>query len=513
MRNNHNSLLAEPSELEHLYRVAPVGLCLTDRDHRYVRINQKLADINGKSVAEHLGRTIKEVIPDIATQIVSMFQRVIDSGEPILDNEVRGSTAAKPGEIRIFLGDHYPLKSEDGQVRYVSTIVRDITDRKMAEEALRKAHKELERRIDERTSQLRLLLETTRAIPWEADARTWMFTYVGPQAEKLLGYPINKWYEKDFWIQHIHPDDRDSTVTFCLESSHRCKDYEFEYRMISADGREVWLHDMVSVVSSNGEPQALRGFMIDVTERKRAEIEVRQHRAELAHIGRVSTMGELAAAIAHELNQPLAAIAANVGAAKRFMKSGKVDLKEIGDILEDIAEDDKRAAEVILRLRSLMKKGEINIEALEVNEMIRETLVLVHSDLLIKSVGIEADLGRDLPTVQGDRVQVQQVFLNLVMNARDAVKELEHGRQRIIVRTKSSGKQGVQVAVSDYGNGIVEENLEKIFHPFFSTKPQGLGMGLAISRTIIEAHGGRLWVENNPDQGATFYFTLRALEA
>ncbi|MEE9148370.1 MAG: PAS domain S-box protein [Candidatus Tectomicrobia bacterium] len=660
MIDDQNALLREPSELEHLYRVAPVGLCLTDTDHRFIRINQKLAEINGKTVAEHLGRTIQEVIPDIAPQIESIFRRVIDSGEPILDHEIHGSTAARPGEVRIFLGDHYPLSSDDGQVRYVSTLVRDITerrqleenlaasealyrslveaapqtiwqgeadgavsyinkawekltgmsekdalgrgwvealhpddapgllakwerayksgapysgecrfrakdgsyrtvdfvgapvrdasgrvirwvgintditDRKTAEEGLRKAQEQLERRIDERTwqltesivalsteisnrteaekkaqeseSQLRLLLESTGAIPWKADARTWMFTYVGPKAEELLGYPLHKWYEKDFWPQHLHPDDRDDTVDFCLESSRRCENYEFEYRMISADGRDVWLHDIVNVVSSNGEPQTLQGFMIDVTERKRAEYEVRQRRADLAHFGRISTMGELTAAITHELNQPLAAIAANIGAAQRFMKSGK--LNEIGSILEDIAADDRRAAEIIRRLRGLMRRREIRMETLDLNEMIQETLALVHSDFVIKRVTIEKDVERDLPIVQGDRVQVQQVLLNLLLNARDAVEGLESGRQRIRVRTGSSGEQGVQIAVSDSGIGIAEEKKEEIFRPFFSTKKEGLGMGLAINRTIIEAHGGRLWAENNPDEGATFYFVL-----
>ena len=136
MIDDQNALLREPSELEHLYRVAPVGLCLTDTDHRFIRINQKLAEINGKTVAEHLGRTIQEVIPDIAPQIESIFRRVIDSGEPILDHEIHGSTAARPGEGRIFLGDHYPLSSDDGQVRYVSTLVRDITERRQLEENL-----------------------------------------------------------------------------------------------------------------------------------------------------------------------------------------------------------------------------------------------------------------------------------------------------------------------------------------------------------------------------------------
>ncbi|MBL4575727.1 MAG: PAS domain-containing protein, partial [Opitutaceae bacterium] len=227
---------SEELELAHLYEKAPIGLCVTDTQHRYVRINQRLCDINGKTIEEHIGRTLHEVIPHVADQVVPIFQSIIDSAEPVLGLEVRGHTAAHPNEERIFLGDHYPLSSKGGKVLYVHTIVRDITEQRQAEALLKKANEELETRIKNRTEELeslsirlkaetvdrrlkeekarsdgerlRCLLESTHIIPWEADARTWTFTYVGPQVERF-GYSADRWLEQDFWVNHIHPEDRE----------------------------------------------------------------------------------------------------------------------------------------------------------------------------------------------------------------------------------------------------------------------------------------------------------------
>ncbi|MFQ5656401.1 MAG: PAS domain S-box protein [Candidatus Methylomirabilales bacterium] len=263
-------LRTELAELDHLYQTAPVGLCLVDRDLRFIRINRRLAAINGRPVADHIGRTLRDVIPGIADTLEPVYRRVIETGEPVLDFEVQGTTPRWGGTGLV---SYHPLKSDDGTVYGVSTVVQDITDRKRAEEALR-----------EREEHLRRLLETTNAIPWEANAKTWEFTYVGPQAIKLLGYPPEQWYEKDFWPSHIHPDDREYAIDLCEKSSRRYKDYEFEYRMVAADGRIVWIHDIVSVVSVNGEPETLRGFMIDITEWKQVEDMLKKQQAFLRQV-------------------------------------------------------------------------------------------------------------------------------------------------------------------------------------------------------------------------------------
>ena len=249
---------SEPfGDLNRIFREAPIGLCCLDTDLRFVQINDWMAAINGLSIEDHLGRTIGEVLPDVAAGIEAQFRRVLETGEPILEGTVEAETPARPGIRRTFQHNYYPLKSGDGTVVGVSCVVQDITERKHADKALKERYRQL--------------LESTTAMPWEADARTWMFTYVGPQAVELFGYPRELWLEKDFWVDHIHPEDSAWVVDYCLKSSNQHENYEFEYRMIAADGRSVWLHDVVNVMRQDGAPVTLRGFMIDITERKRAE--------------------------------------------------------------------------------------------------------------------------------------------------------------------------------------------------------------------------------------------------
>jgi len=286
-------------DLQGFYQEAPIGLCSLDTNLRYLHINDWLAELNGLPVEAHLGRTIGEVLPDVAAGVEQQLRKVMETGEPIIDGRVDAETPAYPGVVRNFLHHYYPVRSEDGRIVGVSCVVEDISERKRAEEALRQAHDELESRVTERTKNLvtanaqleveiterkkaeellretnkhfRLLLETTSALPWEADARTWRFTYIGPQAVKLLNYPVQQWYEKDFWATHLHPEDRQRAIDICESLSRKLAEYEFEYRMVSADGRVVWIHDLVSVVSVDGVPTLLRGFMLDITERKQSE--------------------------------------------------------------------------------------------------------------------------------------------------------------------------------------------------------------------------------------------------
>jgi two-component system, LuxR family, sensor kinase FixL len=246
----------------------------------------------------------------------------------------------------------------------------------------------------------------------------------------------------------------------------------------------------------------------DVTDRKRAEAEAQELRDELTHADRVTMLGELSGSLAHELNQPLMAILSNAQAAQRFIARSNLDRAELGDILGDIVAADQRAGEIIRRLRLLLKKGEVQLESLDPNEVVQEVLNLVGNDLVNRSIAVQTELAPDLPAVRGDRVQLQQILLNLVTNASDAMAEQVESERRLLVCTKCHGGDGVQVSVGDSGRGIPAETLERIFDPFFTTKPQGLGLGLGVCRTILTAHGGELSAENNPAGGATFHFTL-----
>lgn len=247
--------------------------------------------------------------------------------------------------------------------------------------------------------------------------------------------------------------------------------------------------------------------------RRRSEMEGQRLRQDLAHVGRVSTMGELTASLAHELNQPLTAILSNAQAAQRILASDKTDVAEVREILEDIVADDKRAGEVIHRLRGFLKKSNIELAALDIGELVGQVARLASSDAIIRSVAIRLELAPGLPAVCGDRVQLQQVILNLLMNGLDAMRESGEGERSLVLRTESGGPASVVVSVEDSGVGIDEADLGHVFHAFYTTKPDGLGMGLAIARSIVEAHGGHLEARNNPGCGATFSFTLPAITA
>ena len=608
------------------------------------------------------------------------------------------------------------------------------------------------------------LLEATRIVPWEADARTWAFTYVGPQAVQLLGYPVERWYKPDFWAAHIHPDDRDWVVRFCEQASREREAYEFEYRMIAASGQTVWLADVVAVERVDGVPAVIRGFLIDVSQRKRAEataragearlrqlieqapdaiiavrtngqvafvnrqaermfgyrrgelvgyrfehlvpgqpdvqrlmaqpgdepslevdgtgddtapitgicrdgrtfpaainfspletdeglvivstirdisrrlvaetarrqseerfriaatlgadiiaevdietgdvewfgqvdealgygrgefprtidgwagqlhpedrervtaeverevVELRrglsaeyrirakdgsyrhwsvqvapllegrerptrfvvvcsdvteqiaaraealQHRDALAHVARVSSLGELTATLAHELNQPLAAILSDAQTAIRLLDRDQPDVAQTREVLRDIVADDRRASAIIQRLRDMMRRGTAARERVDLCQVVREVREIMRSGLSMRGIRVVPDFAGDLPGVVADRIQIQQVVVNLVTNAMQAMDGLTNARLTLEVRGRDDGWQVVSVA--DTGPGIASSALDTMFEPFTGSRAGGLGMGLSISRSIIEAHGGQIWGENRADGGAIVSFGL-----
>lgn len=248
----------------------------------------------------------------------------------------------------------------------------------------------------------------------------------------------------------------------------------------------------------------------DVTEQHEAESEAQRQREQLTHLTRVAALGKLSGALAHELNQPLAAILTNAQAARRFMGREPVDLSEIREILDDIVREDKRAGDVIRRLRALFMKGEAKMQPLEINELVRDTLELTHSDLIERKVPVVLELGPGPGWVRGDRVQLQQVLLNLIANACEAMSGLPPATRRLSLATAADGDGGVRIAVADTGPGVAPDLMEKVFESFFTTKAHGMGFGLSISRAIIAEHGGRIEAANNPGGGAIFRIALPA---
>ncbi len=245
----------------------------------------------------------------------------------------------------------------------------------------------------------------------------------------------------------------------------------------------------------------------DITERKRAEDEAHELRDELAHVGRVGVLGALAGSLAHEINQPLTAVMANAQAALRLVAGPRPDLAELREMLADIVTDNRRAGDVLHRLRTFIRKGTPAHATVDVNGTIEEVVRLLKGDLLARGVWLEVHLDPEVPTVVADRVQLQQVVVNLLVNAFDAVGEREVGGRRVILRTDLHDER-VVVAVADQGTGVSDEQLRRLFEPFFTTKSEGLGLGLAICRAIVSAHGGVLGAERNADRGMTFSFSL-----
>lgn len=333
------------------------------------------------------------------------------------------------------------------------------------------------------------------------------------RARSLFGFSDSESLSLPRFMSALHPDDRDA-VRRAIESSLSAEgDYEVEYRVPLPDGRTRWIAARGQAErDSNGKPVRMRGVVLDITARRHSDLELQQLRGQLAHAGRVSMMGQLASALAHELNQPLGAILRNAEAAELFLQHEPPDLDELRAILADIRKDDQRAGDVIERLRALLKRRSIEQRTLALVDLLGEVAALTHPDAAARHIKVEIEAAPGLPAVTGDRVHLQQVLLNLMLNAMDAVEDAPAEERRVSVRAQRNGERIVEVAVSDSGHGIAPERLALVFEPFFTTKANGMGIGLPISRTIIEAHGGRIWAENNAQAGATFRFTVPVAE-
>lgn len=336
--------------------------------------------------------------------------------------------------------------------------------------------------------------------------------WVTRQGRELFGYRADEPLNFARFLEGIHSDDR-ATVERSVRSSLESRDDDFQqdFRIVLPDGDVRWVTSRGRIErDETGIVRGMLGASQDITQRRQAELEAARQRDEIAHLARVAMLGELSGALAHELNQPLSAILSNAQAAQRFLARDPPELDKVQEILGDIVKSDKRAGQVITRLRSLFKKEETRYSAVDVNEVVQDVLALVRSDLLGRRVSVSPDLGVGLPAVSGDRVQLQQVLLNLLVNGCDAMVEAQPPRS-LIVRTALAAGGRVALKVIDHGTGIPVEDLERIFEPFVSTKPHGMGLGLAVSRSIVKAHGGRLWATNNREGGATLAMELPTL--
>ena len=306
-------------------------------------------------------------------------------------------------------------------------------------------------------------------------------------------------------LQRTHPEDR-STVRQLIDSaSGERKGFDFEHRLLMPDGAVKYIR-VVAHPSTSGP--AFVGAVTDITESKRAQEALRTSQAELAHVTRIMTMGELAASIAHEVNQPLSAIVASGSACVRWLDGPVPNLADAREAAQRIVRDGKRAGEVIARIRALTRKETTEKERLDLNCTIEEVVALVGSEILKNRVALRTELRDHLPAVLGDRIQLQQLVLNLVMNAIEAMSAVADRPRELVITTQNGETDQVVVAVRDSGVGLDPKSSERIFEAFYTTKPAGMGMGLSISRSIVQNHGGRLWAVANDGPGTTFQFTV-----
>jgi PAS domain S-box-containing protein len=366
----------------------------------------------------------------------------------------------------------------------------------------------LNRALRARDQQISMAAETANIGFWSRDFEREDF-WASDKWRALFGFTSSEPLHLDKFLQRLHPNDRETTLQALANAYQGDGSYETEHRVVLPDGQVRWLACQGRLVlNEDNQPLRLQGVSLDITRRKLAELEAQAHRNEAAHLLRVTSLGELSSALAHELKQPLTAILSNAQAAQLLLARDNFDLQQVREILSDIVADDKRAAEVIDRLHLLIKRRAFQPQALEANQLIRDVLQLMNHELAAHSVRVVTELTAGVLSIRGDRVQLQQVLLNLILNAVDSMSQPTKNDRTLTLRSRRMGGNVIQISVADTGHGIPLGDEETIFESYYTTKPGGLGLGLPLSRSILIAHGGHLRAESQGSSGATFHCTI-----
>jgi PAS domain S-box-containing protein len=415
----------------------------------------------------------------------------------------------------------YRLLMPDGSVKHVHVVARPLRDESGAIEFAGAvmdvtAAKQVEQKLRESKAYLAEAQKLTHTGSWAWNVARRENVHWSQEQYRLFGLdPESDSLSFDAAYQRIHPEDR-ATFDKVVERAIRERlDFEVDFRTVLPDGSTKYLRSVGHpVFSASGELVEFVGTGMDITERRQAERareRLREAQTALAHINRVTTMGELTVSLAHEMNQPIAAAATDANTCLRWLARDQPDLEEARAAASRVVKDAARAADIMSRVRSLFKKESLQRELVDVNDVIREMIDMLRSEATRYSISMRTELSEDLPQIMGDRVQLQQVTMNLIINSIDALKDLE-GTREIAIMSQRVEKKQLQVSISDTGIGLPSEQVDQIFNAFFTTKDHGTGMGLRISRSIIESHGGRLWASAHSPRGANFSFTLPTVE-
>jgi PAS domain S-box-containing protein len=473
----------------------PAGVVTYQPDGSPEFFNQSWRSFTGLSLKELKANRHVTVHPDELASAESAWRAHLATGEPF-QREQRERRA--DGEYRWHLIRRVPLRDEYGDIIKWYGAGYDIDDQRRAEDALRRSEA--------------CLAEAQRL------SHTGSFGKGVASGETVWSKEMYQIFEidqavkptLDLMLERVHPDDRE-LVQREIDNVARCKqDHDYEHRLMMPNGMVKHLHVRAHHVTYQSGEEELIGVLMDVTATREAQEALQKAQAELAHVTRLTTLGEMSASIAHEVNQPLAAIGTNGEACLRWLAREVPEIDEAVAAVRRIIRDANRASGVVRRIRELARKTDPQVVQLDINEVIDETVALVKRETLIHRVALRLQLAPDLPPVLGDRVLLQQVIVNLVINALQATAVVTDRARVVTIRTQQYESDQVLVAVQDAGIGMEPANFDRLFRAFHTTKPDGIGIGLSLCRSIVGAHGGRVWAERNTGPGMTFQFTISA---
>jgi PAS domain S-box-containing protein len=456
-------------------------------------LNQPALDYTGLSSDQTETGWPRAFHPDDKKGMLQKWSAIRESG-------MRGRLEARlrrfDGEYRWFLFQAEPLRDEAGNIVKWYGSSTDIEDRKRTEEELRRSEAKLAEA--QRVSQ-------TGSFVWNITTGE---RFGSKEFFRILGYDEPRSVTFDMVIQRSHPEDRAFVEQAIERATRDGKDLDYEHRLLMPDGSVKYVHVVAHAVRDQADQLEFIGAVVDVTANKQAEEKLHTARTELAHVTRVATLGELTASIAHEVNQPLAAVVANADAALRWLDRETPDLAAARRSVEWVINDSYRASEVIRHVRALANKTDVEKTSLDFNQVVKDAIVLVQRELTSQRISLRAELAPARLAVFGDRIQLQQVIINLLINGIEAMQPVTGRLRELVIRSGQDESSQVRLSVTDCGVGISAENVNRLFNAFFTTKTNGLGMGLSICRSIVEAHGGRLSASDNEGPGATFQFVL-----